>query len=170
MNIIIRPECPNDYPKIRQSNIEAFDTEAEANLVDMLRNSGIPLISLVAEINNEVVGHILFSPVTLENNNPDVSIAGLAPMAVLPEYQKKGIGAMLIKEGLEHCKKTGYVAVVVLGHPEYYPRFGFTPSMRYGIQSEYDVPDEVFMIKELNEGALDNRRGTIKYHELFKQP
>ena len=168
MNIIIRQECPNDYPKIRQCNSEAFGTEAEANLIDRLRNSGIPLISLVAEINDNVVGHILFSPVVLENDNSKVSIAGLGPMAVLPEYQRKGIGAMLIEKGFEHCKKIGYDAVVVLGHPDYYPRFRFTPSMRYGIKSDYDVPEEVFMIKELREGALINCHGTIKYHELFK--
>ena len=167
--MIIRLEKPEDQIGIRHINTEAFDTDAEANLIDALRKSGIPLISLVAEQNGELVGHILFSPVTLEADNCSISIAGLAPMAVAPAFQKREIGSMLVEEGLEHCKKAGYAAVVVLGHPDYYPRFGFVPSVNYGIKSEFDVPAEVFMAKELRKGALADCNGIVKYHKVFNQ-
>lgn len=167
--MIIRPERIEDIQKIRSINLEAFNTEAEADLVEALRDSGIPLISLVAEQDGESVGHILFSPMTLEQGGSRTSIAGLAPMAVLPACQNKGIGSMLVEEGLVYCKNAGYAAVVVLGHPHYYPRFGFVPSISYGITSEYDVPPEVFMAKQLKEGALANCNGMVKYHEAFSQ-
>ena len=88
-------------------------------------------------------------------------------MAVLSTYQNKGIGSKLVKAGLEQCRSQGYIAVVVLGHPNYYPKFGFVPSVKYGIKSEYEVPDEVFMILELIPGSLKNHEGVIKYHEAF---
>ncbi len=167
--MIIRPERIEDIQKIRSINLEAFDTEAEADLVEALRNSGIPLISLVAEQDGELVGHILFSPTALEEGSSSISIAGLAPMAVLPACQNKGIGSMLVEAGMVYCKNAGYAAVVVLGHPDYYPRFGFVPSISYGITSEYDVPPEVFMAKELQEGTLTNCNGIVKYHEAFNK-
>ena len=167
--MIIRLEKPEDQIGIRHINTEAFDTDAEANLIDALRKSGIPLISLVAEQNGELVGHILFSPVTLEADNCSISIAGLAPMAVAPAFQKREIGSMLVEEGLKYCEKAGYAAVVVLGHPDYYPRFGFIPSVNYGIKSEFDVPAEVFMAKELRKGALADCNGIVKYHKIFNQ-
>jgi len=167
--MIIRLEKPEDQIGIRHINTEAFDTDAEANLIDALRKSGIPLISLVAEQNGELVGHILFSPVTLEADNCGISIAGLAPMAVAPAFQKREIGSMLVEEGLKYCKKAGYAAVVVLGHPDYYPRFGFIPSVNYGIKSQFDVPAEVFMAKELRKGALADCNGIVKYHKIFNQ-
>lgn len=88
-------------------------------------------------------------------------------MAVLSQYRNKGIGSKLVIAGLERCRSLGYDAVVVLGHPDYYPTFGFEPSVRYGIKSEYDVPDDVFMIMELVPGSLKNHNGVIKYHEFF---
>ena len=167
MMVHIRPETKGDIRKIWRVNAAAFDTEAEANLVDNLRKSGIPLISLVAEAGEKLIGHILFSPVILSGNKADVKIAGLAPMSVLPDHQKQGFGTALIQEGLKLCTSNGYKAVVVLGHPDYYPKFGFAPSSGFGIKSEYDVPDEVFMIKELENGALSEYKGVVKYHALF---
>jgi len=167
--MIIRLEKPEDQIGIRHINTEAFDTDAEANLIDALRKSGIPLISLVAEQNGELVGHILFSPVTLEADNCSISIAGLAPMAVAPAFQKREIGSVLVEEGLKYCEKAGYAAVVVLGHPDYYPRFGFISSVNYGIKSEFGVPAEVFMAKELRKGALADCNGIVKYHKIFNQ-
>ena len=123
----IRFEDSEDKSGIRHINIEAFDSDAEANLIDALRESAIPIISLVAEENGQLVGHILFSPVTLDGNKPNISIAGLGPMAVLPDWQNQGIGSRLVEEGLKQCKRSGYEVVVVLGHPNYYPRFGFSP-------------------------------------------
>ena len=162
----VRFEQPGDIEKIRNVHLEAFETEAEANLVDSLRNSGIELISLVAEENKKVIGHILFSPVTIDE---DINIMGLAPMAVLPVWQRKSVGAQLINMGLKACKKAGYGLVVLLGHPDYYPRFGFVPSVNFGIKSEYDGPPEVFMVKELQKGALKGTTGTVKYHKVFNK-
>lgn len=163
----IREEQPSDIDKIWKVNTGAFETEAEASLVNALRSSGCPYLSLVAEIENEVVGHILFTPVELFEDGNTLKIMGLAPMAVLNKYQNRGIGSKLVKTGLEHCQSLGYDAVVVLGHPDYYPRFGFVPTVKYGIKSEYAVPDEVFMILELVPGCLKDHKGIIKYHEAF---
>jgi putative acetyltransferase len=163
----IREEQPSDIEKIWKVNSNAFETDAEANLVNALRSSGCTYISLVAEIENNIVGHILFTPVELIGNKNKLKIMGLAPMAVLSTNQNKGIGSKLVKAGLEQCRSHGYIAVVVLGHPNYYPKFGFVPSVKYGIKSEYEVPEEVFMILELIPGSLKNHEGVIKYHEAF---
>ncbi len=165
--MIIREEQPSDIEKICKVNEEAFETKAEAILVNSLRDTGCSFISLVAETETKVVGHILFTPVELSGNKNNLKIMGLAPMAVLSQYQNKGIGSKLVQTGLEHCKSLGYDAVVVLGHPDYYPKFGFVPSVKFGIKSEYDVPDEVFMILELTPGSLKHHEGVIKYHEAF---
>ena len=137
----IRFEQPGDIEKIRNVHLAAFETDTEANLVNSIRNTGVELISLVAEENGEVIGHILFSPATMDGYT---RIMGLAPMAVLPGWQRKGAGTQLINQGLKACEKAGYGAVVVLGYPDYYPQFGFVPSVNFGIKSEYDVPPEVF--------------------------
>ena len=164
----IREEVPSDIGKIWEVNSEAFETEAEANLVTALRNSGCTYLSLAAETENKVIGHILFTPVELSGNENKLKIMGLAPMAVLSQYQNKGIGSKLVQAGLERCQSLGYDAVVVLGHPNYYPKFDFVPSVKYGIKSEYDVPDEVFMILELTPLSLKGHKGIIKYHDAFK--
>ena len=163
----IREEKLKDVDAIWNINTNAFETEAEAKLVNLLRDSGCTFISLVAETDNNTVGHILFTPVELTGNSNKLKIIGLAPMAVLQQYQNKGIGSNLVKTGIELCKSKGYDAIVVLGHPGYYPKFGFAPSITYGIKSEYDVPDEAFMILELVPNSLKNHQGIIKYHELF---
>lgn len=109
----------------------------------------------------------MFSPVSL-SGHPGLKIMGLAPMAVLPVNQNKGIGSALVRAGLERCKDLGFGAVVVLGHPKYYPRFGFLPSSHFGIGCEYDAPEEAFMVVELQPGYLRGSSGTIKYHAAFK--
>jgi putative acetyltransferase len=147
-------------------NLAAFETSAEADLVDVLRQQAPPVISLVAEDGEAVVGHILFTPVTLLEH-PDSRIMGLAPMAVAPARQRQGIGSALVREGLDRCRQLGFDAVVVLGHPGYYPRFGFLPASRFEIACEYDVPDDVFMALELQEGGLRGKAGTIRYHPAF---
>ena len=164
--MIIRKEDPKDYAAVHAVNTASFETEAEANLVDVLRKEAQPIISLVAEIDGVIVGHILFSPVSL-SGFPDLKIMGLGPLAVIPKYQRKGIGTALTETGLEMCKGLGYGAVIVLGHPEYYPRFGFRPSVLYDITCEYDVPEDVFMVNELQPGYLDGSFGVIKYHPAF---
>ena len=132
-----------------------------------LRKTACPVISLVAEHCDEIVGHILFSPARL-SEYPETRIMGLAPMAVRPGHQGKGIGSALVRAGLQACTDLGANAVIVLGHPEYYPRFGFLPSSRFRLDSEYDVPDEVFLALELEPGALSALSGRVLYHEAFK--
>src|SRR5262245_47572397 len=153
-HMLIRDERTDDRAVVHAVNQAAFETSVEASLVDALREQASPVVSLVAEEDGAVVGHILFSPVSL-SGHPGLKIMGLAPMAVLPEQQRKGIGSALVKDGLLRCKQLGFGAVVVLGHPEYYPRFGFLPGKRFGIESEYPVPEEVFMVLELDPGFLD---------------
>ena len=169
MNIVIRHEIPQDIPDIRKVNAAAFDTNAEADLVDALRDEGAILLSHVAVLKNTIVEHILFSPVVIESNTSNFPVAGLGPMAVLPEHQRKGIGSKLVEAGLEGCLSQGHQAVVVLGHPEFYPRFGFVSSKQYFITSEYDVPPKVFMVKELRPNALAGHTGIAKYHHLFNK-
>ncbi len=164
--MLIRAEKENDRDAVFAVNGSAFETPAEATLVDLLREQARPVVSLVAEDQGNVVGHIMFSPVVL-SGNPDLKVMGLAPMAVAPEHQRKGIGSALVRAGLEQCRQLGFVAVVVLGHPEYYPRFGFSPSSRFGIDSDYEVPEEVFMAMELEPEALSGKTGRVKYHHAF---
>lgn len=165
--MLIRVENENDRAPVYSVNVSAFETSAEAILVNALRKQAQPIVSLVAEENGEVVGHIMFSPVSL-SGFASLKASGLAPMAVAPEYQRKGIGSALVLAGLEQCKLLGFAAVVVLGHPDYYPRFGFSPSSRFGIDSEYEVPEDVFMALELQPGALSGKTGRVKYHDAFR--
>ena len=165
--IIVRAETTEDHKAVHRVNQLAFGGPTEADLVDALREKTDPFISLVATMGDNVVGHIFFSPVSVESDEDTFAAMGLAPMAVLPEYQNQGIGTRLITEGLEECRRLGHGIVVVLGHPNYYPRFGFERASLKGLRSEYDVPDEVFMVTELNPDALAGRHGLVKYHPSF---
>lgn len=165
--IIVRAETPEEMEAVRRVNESAFGRAEEANLVDALRAAARPHISLVAEAGGMVVGHIFFSPVTLETGDKGRAIFGLAPMAVLPEHQNQGVGSRLVREGLSECRRIGCGAVVVLGHPAYYPRFGFVPASSKGLRCEYPVPDEAFMVAELMPGGLLSARGLVKYHPEF---
>lgn len=165
---MIRAESEADHEGVYAVHAAAFPGPEEANLVNTLRSQVSPLVSLVAETDGEILGHILFSPVTL-SSHPGLCIMGLAPMAVLPRLQNQGVGSKLVEAGLVRCREIGAVAVVVLGHPEYYPRFGFQPSTRFGIDSEYEVPEEVFMAMELQPGALGDRAGRVQYHAAFAE-
>jgi putative acetyltransferase len=166
VHLLIRAEEQNDWAAVHAVNTSAFETPIEANLVDTLRQQAHPIVSLVAADDKTIVGHIMFSPVSL-SEHPGLKIMGLAPMAVIPGQQRKGFGSALVRAGLEQCKQLGFGAVVVLGHPEYYPRFGFLPSTRFGIRCEYDVPEDVFMVLELQPGFLRGASGIIKYHAAF---
>ena len=162
----VRPEQLEDVAAVRDVNLAAFDSTAEADLVDALRDQAHPVVSLVAETDGVLAGHIMFSPVTLPPHDRLV-LMGLAPMAVRPSHQQRGIGSALVRAGVEACRGLGADAIVVLGHPTYYTRFGFAPASRVGIACEYDVPDDVFMIAELIPGALRGKTGTIRYHPAF---
>ena len=162
----VRPELPADIPQIHAVNRAAFDSPTEAALVDALRDQ-TGVLSLVAEEDAHIVGHVLFSPVRLTGAE-ELNAMALAPMAVAPGRQRVGIGSALVREGLAHCQRQGVAAVFVVGHPEYYPRFGFTRASGFGITCEFEVPDEVFMALELEPGALKGRAGRVFYHEAFR--
>ena len=162
----VRPETPEDFAAVRAVNEAAFGSPAEADLVDTLRGKIQPLVSLVADLDGLVVGHILFSPISLDAPS-ELKLMGLGPMGVLPKHQRQGIGSALVVAGLKQCEALDCDAVVVLGHPEYYPRFGFVVASSHGISSEYDAPDEAFMIKELTPGSLRGVSGTVSYDEAF---
>jgi putative acetyltransferase len=164
--MIIREETIHDRTEVFAVNVSAFETSAEAGLVDVLREQARPVISLVAETHGEIAGHLMLSPVLL-SKHPTLKLMGLAPMAVRPDYQSQGIGSALVRAGLESCLELGVAGVVVLGHPKFYPRFGFAPASRFGIDSEYDVPDDVFMVLELESGALEGKTGRVSYHSAF---
>ena len=164
--MIIRDEAAGDDAAIRAVNLAAFETDTEARLVDLLRVTASPVISLVAEVAGDVVGHIMFSPVVVDGCG-DLLLLGLAPMAVSPAYQRQGIGSALVRAGLDACRTLGACAVVVLGHPAYYPRFGFRPASELGLACEYDVPAGFFMARALGPGHLEGVRGTVRYHRAF---
>ena len=166
MSIQIRSETDNDKTAVYDVNAAAFATETEAKLVDVLRESSSEYISQVAVEDQNVVGHIMFTPVTLEPFE-DLRLMGLAPMAVSPTLQRGGIGSELVKTGLLRCTESDVGAVAVLGHPQYYPRFGFRPASQWGIKSEYEVPEEVFMMMELSPGYLQGYQGIIRYGAAF---
>ncbi len=167
--LTIRPEETEDHAAIRHVNTLAFGQPNEADLVDALWCHEALTISLVAVQDGHIVGHIAFSPVTITSDTSTIDALGLGPMAVLPEFQHQGIGSRLVESGLEACRQTDYGIIIVLGHPEYYPRFGFTPSKPHGIVWERDVPEEVFMVKELKEGALVQTQGVVKYNPEFER-
>jgi putative acetyltransferase len=164
----LRYEQPSDAQAVYAVNQAAFDGQAESNLVVELHRQSAVIISLVAELGGQMVGHILFSPVSVSQTAGNVRVAGLAPLAVLPKFQNQGIGSALVRRGLESCREQGYAVVVVLGHPDYYPRFGFTPAQQHGLSCEYDAPPEAFMALELEPGALDQVSGLVRFHPAFK--
>jgi putative acetyltransferase len=164
--IDVRPEAPADLVGIREVNREAFERPTEAALVDALRAT-TSCISLVASSGTTVVGHILFTAVEIVGPNSSARVAGLGPMSVPAAWQRQGIGARLVRVGLEECRRTGYEAVVVLGHPGYYPRFGFAPANRFGLRCEFEAPDEAFMAQELRPDALGAGGGLVRYSSEF---
>ncbi|MDI3283889.1 N-acetyltransferase [Polyangium sp. 15x6] len=165
--LLVRPELPADIAAVRHVNECAFGRPEEASLVDALRQSEAITLSLVAEQDGRVVGHILFSPVVIDRDDGRDVAQGLAPMAVLPELHRKGIGSVLVHEGLERLRGAGHGAVVVLGHLAYYPRFGFEPAARFGLHWEVPGHDEAFMALELRPGFLGMRPGVVRYRPEF---
>jgi putative acetyltransferase len=164
--LTVRPEEAADQEAVHRILCNAFPGDAEARLVQALRQQASPLLSLVAEKDGLLCGHILFSPVSLGSAD-DSLIMGLAPMAVEPAQQSRGIGSQLVHAGLTACRKLGAVAVVVLGHPHYYPRFGFQAASQFGLICDYEVPDEAFMALELQPGSLTGTSGRVQYHPCF---
>jgi putative acetyltransferase len=169
IRVILRDERPEDVAAIHLVNEEAFGRGEEARLVELLRSKGGILLSLVAAIDERIVGHILFTPTRLSSGTQEAQGAGLGPMAVLPDLQRNGIGGKLIREGTERMRSRGCPFIVVLGHPDYYPRFGFAPARRFGVRCEWDVPDEAFLLLPLDGFRPLDKPGMVKYRDEFSK-
>jgi predicted N-acetyltransferase YhbS len=167
MEMLIRPETTADQDATRLVNRLAFGQEDEARLVDALRGGGYVRVSLVAERAGQVVGHILFSDLPIITKTGAVPALALAPMAVLPDFQRQGIGSALVQRGLEACRQQGHRVVVVLGHAHFYPRFGFHPALAAHLESPFSGKDS-FMAAELVPGALDGVKGRVQYAPPFE--
>ncbi|MDN3675620.1 N-acetyltransferase [Flavobacterium branchiarum] len=174
MEITIRQENENDYPKVFKIIEEAFKNEEysdhkEQFLVEKLRKSDafIPELSLVAEVDNEIVGHILLTKLQIENKDQTFESLALAPVSVKPEFQGKGIGSKLILESHAIAKKLGYKSIILLGHENYYPRFGYEQTSKYNIEMPFDVPAANCMVISLTENGLNGVSGTVKYPAPF---
>ncbi len=165
----IREEVDFDAEAIGQVHGHAFPSWEESMLVRQLRDSGNAAISLVAEWAEQIVGHILFSPVSIRSGSQEVVGLGLGPMAVLPKHQRQGIGSELVRAGMAKADDLGYPFVVVLGHPEFYPRFGFQPAKPLGITCEWDVPDNAFMILRLDDESMNGVTGLARYRQEFSE-
>lgn len=176
MNFIVRQEQVEDYELTETVVERAFaaaehSDKKEHKLVARIRklDTFIPELSLVAAdtMNNKIVGHILLSKIIINQDKQMTESLALASVSVLPEYQNIGIGKRLIVKALNQAKELGYQSIVVLGHPEYYPKFGFKRASEWGIRAPFEVPDEVFMATELYEGALENISGVVEYPSVF---
>lgn len=165
----IRAETPDDAAAIAAVNREAFGQENESRLVESLRSSDafLPELSRVAVLDGRIVGHILFTRIAIRTERGQVPALALAPMAVVPEHQRQGIGSALVREGLETARKQGHAIVIVLGHPDYYPRFGFIPAATYGIRPPFEAPSEAFLACALQPGALEGIEGVVEYSPPF---
>ena len=176
MDIIIRPERNTEYSKTEAIIQKAFLNEEYSDkkehlLVNKIRKSDafIPELSLVALNQDEdVVGHILLSKIKIIDSNNEVDSLALAPVSVTPEHQKKGIGSQLIHAALKKAKDLGYHSVIVLGHKDYYPKFGFKPASLWNIQAPFEVPDDVFMALELTPHSLKKVQGVVHYSKAFE--
>lgn len=174
MNIIVRQETEQDY-KITENIVKkAFENAEHSDnkehvLVSRLRKSDvfIPELSLIAENNSEILGHIMLTKLSINNNTNKYGSLALAPVSVLPEYQNKGIGSKLITESIKIAKKLGYKSIIVLGHENYYPKFGFRPASKWGIKPPFEVNDEVFMALELEDYSLFGVSGNVEYSKEF---
>ena len=170
MEIRIRQEVKEDHKRVYEINKMAFGQENESKLIEKIRKGPnfVPELSLVAEKDNEIVGHILFSKIKIVGESEFETLA-LAPMAVIPKLQKQGIGGKLIKKGIEKAIELGFDSIIVLGHKDYYPKFGFQQASKWGIKSPFEVPDEAFMAIELTEKALESRAGVVQYPQEFME-
>jgi putative acetyltransferase len=166
--IQVRPERAADAAAVRLVHERAFGRAEEALLVGTIHAAGATILSLVTVQGATLVGHILFSPVRIERARASQDAVGLGPMAVLPEFQRQGIGSLLVREGLEALRRAGHAAVVVLGHPAYYPRFGFVPASRFGLRWEFPAPEEAFLACELRPGSLQGGAGIVRYRAEFR--
>lgn len=163
MSIEIREERGEDVEAIRDVNNRAFDQVHEGKIVDALRSNGAGLLSLVAIVDGKMVGHIMYSPIRVGK----LIGAALGPMAVVPERQRQGIGSKLVEAGNLRLKDEGWPFIIVLGHPNFYPRFGFRPAGALGITCEWEVPEDVFMVLVLDQDKMQGVSGLVRYRHEF---
>ncbi len=167
---ITRPEEPGDIAAVHEINEKAFGQPTEAHLVDSIRDACPDAVSLIAVRDERIVGHIFFTPVTIADDEQEITGMGLAPMAVLPDDQRQGIGSQLIEAGLQILRQRNCPFAIVLGHPEYYPRFGFVPASQHGLMCPWEnVPDEAFMVLVLDEAAMSGVSGVVQYRPEFAE-
>jgi putative acetyltransferase len=164
-SLFIRDEQPPDGEQVRKVNEAAFGRSDEADLIDRLRVEGAILLSLVAEVDGQIIGHILFSRMMAETTQGPLAAVSLAPLAILPDYQGHHVGSQLVRRGLAELRDRGEGVVIVLGHKEYYPRFGFSPEKARYLGSPF--PPDAFMALELSDGALAGVHGTVRYPASF---
>ena len=166
---VVRPERPDDREAVAHVHRDAFGRKEEADLVDALRQSPafIPELSLVAIQGAQVVGHVLFTRIVVRGERQPHPALALAPLAVLGSHQRRGLGSALVERGLEQAHAFGHELVIVLGHPKYYPRFGFVPAGPRGIQAPFPVREEAFMARELRPGVLGRINGQVEYPPEF---
>jgi putative acetyltransferase len=164
--MLIRAERQTDIPGIHRLITQVFPTSGEAELVAKLRQQASPLISLVADVQGQIAGHVMLSPVTHQGRTT-TKLMGLAPLAVSPEKQRQGIGKALVKAAMASCYQSGAGAIVVVGEPDYYCQFGFMPATLFAIHCQFKVPAEAFMAVELEPAALAGVKGLVCYHQAF---
>lgn len=164
---LIREERPEDAEAVHAVLVAAFGREAEARLVERLRASARIVCAMVAEEKGRVLGHVVFSRIAVESGGSEIPGLALAPLAVLPAFQRLGIGSALVSAGLEHCRMERHARVLVVGDPVYYGRFGFVPASRYGLKCPFPVPEEALMAIELEPGAFAQVSGVVRYGHEF---
>lgn len=174
MELLVREEKQADYDAVYDLIETAFkeselSDHQEQFLVQRLRKSKsfVPELSLVAEFDNKIVGHVLLTRIKIINDKKKFESLALAPLTVLPEYQNRGIGGMLIEKAHQVARGLGYTSVILLGHENYYPRFGYVPADRFGIKLTFEVPAENFLAIELVENGLEGVSGTVQYAKEF---
>lgn len=168
--ITVREENKSDLIAIKNVNDKAFGQPQEGNVIDKIRASDSRVLSMVAEIDKNVVGHIFYSTAEIAYDNEKIVGMGLAPLAVLPEYQRQGIGKRLINESISILRKRSVPFIIVLGHKDYYPKFGFEIASKYGIKCQWEnVPDEAFMILILDKEKMLNIHGVARYRDEWNE-
>ena len=163
----MRAEIPADGPAIRAIHLLAFPTSQEADLVESLRGNGAATLSLVAEYQGAVVGHVMFSPVQIGDGSGAVDGLGLAPVGVLPHRQNQGIGSQLIRDALQKLETGKCPFVVVLGEPAFYSRFGFKPAREFGVRCKWDVMEDAFMLLPFDKDRVAAASGLARYRGEF---
>jgi len=171
MKVKIEAEAEGDYKQITRLHTLAFNGDGEARLIEKLRGTSIFIreLSLVARYGNAVIGHILFYPIKINSRGKKCISLALAPVSVIPSFQNRKVGSRLIREGLERARKLGFKSVIVVGHSEYYPRFGFERASKYGISTPFNVPDDSLFAIELKKDGLKDCNGTAEYPNEYNE-